>query len=197
MLHKKRPAKAGKQFRPGGGGKRGKGVLQALRGCAAYGKQFHFTVVGSVANDAYVSKVKEEIRSLGLDEKVTLTGMVADKELQSLYRKADVFLMPSETSPDYFEGFGLVFLEANALGIPVIGPDESGTAEAIAEGISGYQVDVEDAGMIADRLRRILDEKSISPEACRKWAQDHAIDGVAAKTEAVYAQVMASETGRS
>jgi len=177
-----------------GGVKRRKGILQALRGCAAYrdagGSPFRFTIAGSTPNNAYMEEVRTEIRRLGLDACVTLAGMIDDAQLEDAYRQADVLLMPSQTDEDSFEGFGLVYLEANARGVPVIGPDDSGTAEAIADGISGYQVNVDDARAIADRLRKILDEDAIDPMACRRWAEEHSIRNAASEVGKVYTALL-------
>ncbi len=186
----KRPENDVKQILLVGGVKQRKGILQALAGCAAYRDAwrtpFHFTVVGSMSGADYVAKVREAIRTLGLEDRVTLAGIVDEKTLAGLYRSADAYLMPSETLPDYFEGFGLVFLEANALGTPVIGPNESGTAEAIGDGVSGYQVDIGDAAMIADRLHKILDEGKIDPARCRKWAEEHSVERMVPAVEDLY-----------
>lgn len=189
-----RTRNATKQILLVGGVKRRKGILQALRGCAAYrdagGSPFRFTIAGSTPNNAYTEEVRGEIRRLGLDACVTLAGMIDDAQLEDAYRQADVLLMPSQTDEDSFEGFGLVFLEANAHGVPVIGPADSGTAEAIAEGISGYQVNVDDVAMIADRLSRILEEHAIDPMACRRWAEEHSIRNAATEVEKVYTALL-------
>lgn len=184
-----------------GGVKPRKGIIEAMKGCAAYHDRsktpFHFTVVGTTAHIEYVEKVRATIASLGLETQVTLTGMVDDTELEKHYREADVFLMPSITTEDSFEGFGLVFLEANARGVPVIGPDTSGTAEAIGEGISGYRVNVQDPAMIADRLEKILDGGTIFPAACRQWAEHFSAEKCAAGVEAVYIDFTASGRART
>lgn len=178
-----------------GGVKPRKGVIEALRGCAAYRDRsetpFRFTVVGSTDRPEYLETVRSEIAALKLEKNVTLTGMIGEAELETLYRNADAFLMPSVTTEDAFEGFGLVFLEANARGVPVIGPDTSGTAEAIGEGKSGYRVDVHDPSMIAERLAWILDDQTISGASCRRWAEDHSIARCAERTEAAYETIIA------
>jgi len=116
-------------------------------------------------------------------------GRVNDQTLENLYKQADVFLMPSLTTEDTFEGFGLVYIEANAHGVPVIGPDRSGSTEAIANGKSGYTVDVRDPAAIADALHKILDEHTISPDGCRKWAEQHSAEHMANATYDVYQRV--------
>jgi len=75
---------------------------------------------------------------LGLTEKVIFVGLVASEELPDYFRLADVFVMPSTG-----EGFGIVFLEAMASGIPVIGGNKDGSLDALADGVLGFAVDPE------------------------------------------------------
>lgn len=180
-----------------GGVKPRKAVLQALRACAAYRKvstkPFHFSVVGAIdERSEYVARVRKEIDILGLQDCVTLTGRVADAELATLYAKADLYLMPSPTAPNTFEGYGLVFVEAAARGIASIGPNDSGAAEAIAEGKSGYRVDPENPDQIAERMQWILDEHRINPTECRAWAEAHDITPRAREIEHLYADILRS-----
>jgi phosphatidylinositol alpha-1,6-mannosyltransferase len=87
----------------------------------------------------------------------------------------------------------LVFLEANARGIPVIGSMDSGCKEAIAEGVSGYAVDAFDPMAIAERLQWILVDKRIAPEECKAWAQRHSIDQQVDSIAQVYREVTAPQ----
>jgi len=65
---------------------------------------------------------------------------------QELYKNADLLLVPSYTNKTSFEGFGLVYIEANAYGVPVIGPNTSGAAEAIKDGAYDYLIKGADTG---------------------------------------------------
>jgi phosphatidylinositol alpha-1,6-mannosyltransferase len=71
----------------------------------------------------------------GVMENVQFTGLVLPEELPDYYRFADVFVMPSTG-----EGFGIVFLEAMATGVPVIGGNQDGSADALADGELGWAV---------------------------------------------------------
>jgi phosphatidyl-myo-inositol dimannoside synthase len=75
---------------------------------------------------------------LGLTEKVKFVGVVTSEELPEYFRLADVFVMPSTA-----EGFGIVFLEAMASGIPVIGGNRDGSLDALADGVLGSPIDPE------------------------------------------------------
>lgn len=177
-----------------GGVKPRKGILEALDGCAVYrdhfGDDFRFEIVGTAdPQDSYVQRVHDSIKAHGLERHVTLRGVLQDDELDALYRSADLFLMPAKTTETTFEGFGIVFLEANARGVPVIGPKDSGAAEAIAEGQSGFHVDPGDANAIAQRIHDILDNNTIEPAHCIAWAAEHDVRRQWGAVASVYALI--------
>jgi len=174
-----------------GGIKPIKGVLETLTACAVYRDQFssnfHLSIIGRYdPSDIYVKKVRARIAELHLENHVTLRGFVPEQELQKAYQSADLLLLPSQTSFNTFEGFGLVFLEANACGVPVIGPNDSGAAEAIHEGANGFRVDPTNPTQIAERMHWILNEYRIDPLHCREWAKRHDIEHAATQVENVY-----------
>lgn len=184
-----------------GGVKPRKGVLEALDGCAVYrdrfGDDFLFHIVGTAdPEDSYVQRVHASIKAHGLERNVTLRGVLSDDELDGLYRSADLFLMPAKTTQTTFEGFGIVFLEANARGVPVIGPQDSGAAEAIEEGRSGFHVDPADADAMAKRMHDILDGKAIDPAHCIAWATEHSVQRQWNAVASVYASINPSTLRR-
>ena len=88
---------------------------------------FHYTVIG----DGYLRPGFEHlVGELGLTDRVRFTGRVSDEELRRSLAKSDLFVLPSGISQTSFEGFGIVYLEANAHGVPVLaaqcGGDRSG-----------------------------------------------------------------------
>jgi glycosyltransferase involved in cell wall biosynthesis len=173
-----------------GGVKPRKGVLQAIRAVAAYKKKYgdiHFSAVGTCDEGAiYPQEVRHTVRDLGVEDNVTLTGPIDDHALGHLYRESDLYLMPSETTPNRFEGFGLVFLEAAARGIPCIGPNASGAVEAIEEGVTGFRVDPEDTTAMVERMHDVLEGRKIDSQACRRFAERFTIERMAKETIAVY-----------
>ena len=74
--------------------------------------------------------------NVGVAENVQFTGLVPAEELPDYFRLADVFVMPSTG-----EGFGIVFLEAMASGVRVIGGNRDGSVDALADGELGGAVD--------------------------------------------------------
>lgn len=176
--------------------KRKKGHLQALRAIRAFlGKQdarLRYDIVGNDRIDpGFTQELLREAEVLGLQDVVRLRGKLTDAELDEAYREADLFLLPSLQEGDYFEGFGLVFLEANARGTPVIGGDTGGCPEAIAEGVSGYVCNPEHADTLAEAMVHVLLNNTIDRNACRQWAEEHDIRYSAETIVSIYSSTQA------
>ena len=102
------------------------------------------------------------IREFGLESRITLLGEVTDQALADLYAQAEIFALPNREMPDGdTEGFGLVFLEANACGKPVISGRAGGVVDAVIDGVNGLAVDGADIGAIAAAATRLLEDKAL------------------------------------
>jgi glycosyltransferase involved in cell wall biosynthesis len=129
---------------------------------------FRYTVVGEGEQKSALTQLAMK---LGLDDRVRFTGRVAEADLLSHYRQADLLVLPSGVSSKSFEGFGIVYLEANAMGVPTMALRAAGAAEAIDEGRSGFFVENEDVTSIEIGLRLFLSgEKAFKPEDCQRFA---------------------------
>lgn len=91
-------------------------------------------MIAGGGNDA--PRLQLRARELGVASRVVFTGLFADEEKQDLYNLADAYAMPSRG-----EGFGFVFLEAMACGVPTIGSKLDGGREALLNGRLGMLVD--------------------------------------------------------
>jgi phosphatidylinositol alpha-1,6-mannosyltransferase len=111
--------------------------------------------------------------------------------LAAHYAAGDVFAMPCRTRRAGMdvEGLGIVYLEASALGLPVVVGDSGGAPEAVRDGETGYLVDGRDVAAIADRTAELLDDGPLRAkfgEAGRQWVQaEWRWDAVAAKLRAL------------
>ena len=101
-------------------------------------------------------RLRAKAAALGIAGSVTFTGFVSDTELRALYRRAAVFAMPSRG-----EGFGLVYLEAMAEGLPCIGAVEDAAGEIIRDGETGFLVPQSDRMALADRVVRLLNNETL------------------------------------
>jgi len=123
-------------------------VLAALPAIRAAVGTVRYLIVGT-GDDR--PRIEEMARRAGLSEAVTFCGFVSDEELPAHYRLADVFALPSTG-----EGFGIVFLEAMASGVPVLAGNVDGSVDALADGLLGELVDPGSVESIAAGLIRIL-----------------------------------------
>jgi phosphatidylinositol alpha-1,6-mannosyltransferase len=94
----------------------------------------------------------------GVTDSVLFTGPVGWDELPSYYDAGNIFAMPCRTRRGGLdvEGLGIVYLEASATGLPVIGGDSGGAPDAILDGETGYVVPGRSAAAVAARIGRLL-----------------------------------------
>jgi phosphatidylinositol alpha-1,6-mannosyltransferase len=132
-----------------------KRVLRALAQISPQVPAFKYVIVGR-------GPLEEELRALttelNLENRVVFAGFVPDDQLNRHYNLADIVVMPNTGEGGDVEGFGMVFLEANAAGKPVIGGRSGGTPEAIVEGKTGYLVDPSDDQELRDALHTLLND---------------------------------------
>jgi D-inositol-3-phosphate glycosyltransferase len=107
----------------------------------------------SGANTEEVDRLKELTTWLGIDDVVRFAPPVARGDLAQWYRAADLVVVPS-----YSESFGLVALEAQACGTPVVATAVGGLRTAVADGISGVLVDGHDPKAWSSVIARLLQE---------------------------------------
>jgi len=107
----------------------------------------------SGANTEEVDRLKELATWLGIDDVVRFSPPVPRADLAQWYRAADLVVVPS-----YSESFGLVALEAQACGTPVVATAVGGLRTAVADGISGVLVDGHDPKAWSSVIARLLQE---------------------------------------
>jgi len=135
-------------------------LIKAFPGVLAARPETRCVIVGT---GPLAEPLQHLVRDMGLEGKVVFLGSVPGENLARLYRTCDVFALPCRTLPDGdTEGFGLVFLEANACGMPVVAGAAGGTVEAVLDGETGLIVDGYDHGQITDALLRLLSDRDLA-----------------------------------
>lgn len=130
--------------------------------------RFRYTIIG---DGALRPALESLARDLGLADLVRFAGRVEDDELQREMRQADLFVLTSSALPTSHEGFGLVYLEANAAGAPVLAARVGGAAEAVQEGVSGIFVEAPTVPLVQEAIGRFLaGEVHFDPQRCREFA---------------------------
>jgi len=97
-----------------------------------------YQVVGDGPERARLERLALE---LGISDRVDFQGYVSPDALDRAYREADLFVMVPRQEGGDTEGYGLVYLEAGARGLPVVGSRSAGAAEAVSPGVTGLRVD--------------------------------------------------------
>jgi phosphatidylinositol alpha-1,6-mannosyltransferase len=126
---------------------------------------------------------------LDLDGSVRFAGRLSDDELAASYATARVFAMPARhrLSPrPQGEGFGLVYVEAGAAGLPVVAGRGGGAEDAVERDGSGLLVDAADPRSVAEAIVRLLSDRSL---ARRMGARGSALAGDRFSYEAFRAHV--------
>lgn len=130
--------------------------LGAFCAIAARHPHLHHYVVGNAVGDAYHERLLAMARAAGVEVRVHFLGNVTEDEKVDLLQRAQVFVHTPVTAADGgFEGFGLVYLEASACGIPVIGTRDCGAEDAIDDGETGFLVD-QDVESVARALEMLV-----------------------------------------
>ncbi len=135
------------------------------------------------------TRAEELAETLGISDRVVMLGKL--ESVAELLARADLFLLPSEQ-----ESFGLVALEAQASGVPVVGSSETGLAEVVEHGVTGYLHPVGSvAAMSASGIKLLSDSDHWNEfsEAARRRAVEHfATDRVVPEYEKLYRDALGS-----
>jgi D-inositol-3-phosphate glycosyltransferase len=147
-----------------------KGVEVAIRALALLRDRAHddvrLLILGEDSREGDESekdRLKEVAAAAGVRDRVDFLGSVAHHELPFFYSAADVCVMPS-----YSESFGLVGLEAQACGRPVVGSGVTGLRSVVRDEVSGYLLDSHDPAMYAERIGRLLDNPELALQMGRR-----------------------------
>ena len=113
-----------------------------------------------VGDGPYRAELRRLAQRIGVADSIRFTGPVPWEELPAYYDAGDVFAMPCRTRRRGLdvEGLGIVYLEASATGLPVIGGDSGGAPDAIINGETGYVVPGRDATGVAERIIELLSD---------------------------------------
>jgi glycosyltransferase involved in cell wall biosynthesis len=101
---------------------------------------------------------------------------VSDEELDHVYDRADIFAMTSVNLADSIEGFGLVYLEASAHGLPVVAHSVGGVPEAVVDGKTGLLVPPHHPQQLTAAFARLIADPALRRQygsAGFAWARRH------------------------
>ncbi len=138
-------------------------VLHALPSLLSAFPHLIYDVVGDGQGRPLLERLAAE---LGVISAVRFHGLVSEERLREFYTQASVFIMPSAR-----EGFGFVFLEAMAYGLPVIAGNQDATTEVVADGETGLLVNPTSVEQITQAATRLLGDAGLRQRMGRAGVQ--------------------------
>lgn len=153
-----------------------------------------YHVVGSYQQNVYFQLLQEYVREHRLTG-VEFLGQVSEEVLRREYQNASVFVLTPQQDGLRFEGFGLVYLEAGAYGLPVVASRSGGVPAAVRDGETGLLAAEGDVEGVADNIRRLLKDPGLSRrlgEENRRWAEQLTWERYAAEQVEAYQAVLES-----
>jgi phosphatidyl-myo-inositol dimannoside synthase len=157
-----------------------KGVDMTIRALGAIAQSIpnvKYLVIGRGDDQPRLAQLAKD---LGVGDRVVFAGFVPTAELPEHYRLADAYVMPSQ------EGFGIVYLEAMACGVPVLAGDSDGSADPLQDGALGWRVPHREVGAIANACIDMLQQQAMpTGRSDGQWLRQQALDlfGKAAFTQ--------------
>jgi phosphatidylinositol alpha-1,6-mannosyltransferase len=130
-------------------------VIRAIAALGPRANDLVYLVAGDGPHAAVLQRLSEE---LGVADRVAFLGRVGESDLRLLYSMADAFVMVSRERSDQcdVEGFGIVYIEAAACGLPVIAGRSGGVSDAVVDGITGLLVQPDSPHAVAEAIDRLL-----------------------------------------
>ena len=148
-------------------------TLQALQLLPASDRaRLEYWIVGGQSKGRYEQVIRQAATATP-DLTVRFLGNIPDDELTTLYDRADIFAMTSINHARSIEGFGLVYLEAAAHGLPVVAHNVGGVAEAVQDGVTGLLVPPHRPAQLAAAFEKLIHDPALRQRlgtAGREWA---------------------------
>ncbi len=148
-------------------------TLQALQLLPASDRaRIEYWIVGGQNKGRYEQTIREAATATP-DLTVRFLGNIPDEELTTIYDRADIFAMTSINHGLSVEGFGLVYLEAAAHGLPVVAHDVGGVSEAVQDGLTGLLVPPHRPARLAAAFEKLIHDPALRlrlGNAGREWA---------------------------
>ena len=169
-----------------------KGVHTLLEAMPRLRRRFPGLRLVVVGKGSQQEPLADLARRLRVSRSVVFTGWLTETELMAVSAAADVAVVPS-----VYEPFGLVALEAAALGTPLVVSDAGGLAEIVTNGETGLTFPALDAAALADAVTEVLRSDVLAQRVVRQarevLGRDHDWPTLAARTVATYEQAVVEE----
>ena len=163
-----------------------KGQDQLLIGLKKLPLNLQSTIVVHFAGPETKAKYFQKVRKLGneFQGEVIFEGDCSDSKLANLYQTSDIFALTSLPLARSIEGFGFVYLEASAYGLPIVANRTGGVEDAVLHEETGLLTEPHDINSLSSLLERMINDKKLRERLGEKgqdWAKSHSWKQVAEK----------------
>jgi phosphatidylinositol alpha-1,6-mannosyltransferase len=144
-------------------------LIRALPAIRAKCPDVLYCIVGEGWERPYLDEL---VAAHGVADAVQFRPIPEDDELVACYQQCDLFALPNRQVGWDFEGFGIVLLEAQASGKPVVAGRSGGTAETLDPDVTGRLVDCESPEQLASAVAALLDDpgrRAVMGARAREW----------------------------
>ncbi|MDD5291489.1 MAG: glycosyltransferase family 4 protein [Patescibacteria group bacterium] len=145
-----------------------KGIDMVLACLPEVLKQTPNLVYAVIGDGPEEKNFKKLVASLKLERNVLTIGNADDEERNAWLELSDIFIMPARKINDDFEGFGIVYLEANLAGKPVIAGDSGGVRDAVVDGLNGLMVNPENKEEITAAIIKLAKDENLREKLGRQ-----------------------------
>ena len=143
-----------------------KGVQHLIAAMPKILSNYHDAKLIIAGRGGMMDELRAEASNLGLNDKIYFTGYLNSKQVQKMYKCADVAVFPST-----YEPFGIVALEAMLAGVPTVVSDVGGLDEIVTHGVDGMKSYAGNANSIADSVTALLYDHQLATNVSKKAKQ--------------------------
>ena len=141
-------------------------ILKSLAILKSQGLEFIYTLIGDGEDK---EQIKEDVKKLGLEKQVKLTGTLPHHEVLSHFNTADIFILGCQIAENGDrDGIPNVLVEAMAMGVPVVATNVSALPELVKNNESGLLVKPKDPDAMAEAIKEILYDKDLREKFIQK-----------------------------
>jgi len=153
-------------------------------------EHLNYVIIGQGEESNYAQELKKIIKENNLENRVFFISSVVDDEtLLGLYRNAELFLLTPVEENHHFEGFGIVYLEAAASGLPIVATFNSGAVSATKDGFNSILVSQNDPQRVAEAISKILSNDEAKKDLKNnsyEWVKNFSWDKIVMSYNEIY-----------
>jgi glycosyltransferase involved in cell wall biosynthesis len=167
-----------------------KNIPNVIKALIILKNDYMLNFVYNLAGDGpELKNIISELKQSGINYKYF--GAISDEDkFNKFYPTLDIFVLPPLEVDGDVEGFGIVFLEANSSGVPVVAANTGGITDAVKQNVSGEFADPKNPHDIAEKIYKVLKSRKVYKVSARKWVRNFSPDKTAVEFVKLYDSVL-------